>query len=97
MTITAISHRPNVLQSMNAFAKKYLVAGVAHAADMIASDTITSMTDFQALNIIVTVISVLALFGFYLLVYTPMVNRLDKDIKNIRLLLLLFPDEVVSE
>jgi hypothetical protein len=33
---------------------------------------------------------------YYFAFYSPIIARLDRDIKNVRMLLLLFPDEVSS-
>jgi len=57
-------------------------------------EALAGLTSFRALNIIVTVLSVLALIVFWVALYRPLIRRLDQDIKDVRRLLLLLPDEV---
>jgi hypothetical protein len=52
------------------------------------------MLAFQVSSVAITVLSVVALAAFYAGVYAPLIAWLDADIKGVRLLLLLFPDEV---
>jgi type II secretory pathway component PulM len=58
------------------------------------AEALDGLTSFRALNIMVTVLSVLALVVFWVALYRPLIRRLDQDIKDVRRLLLLLPDEV---
>jgi hypothetical protein len=55
---------------------------------------LAGLTSFGSLNIMVTVLSVLASIVFWVALYRPLIRRLDQDIKDVRRLLLLLPDEV---
>ncbi len=82
---------PLVLEKL---AERYLAAGFrasAHTAVLNADDY---LTNFKAYNIILTLCSILALIIFFFAVYGPMIRTLDREIKNVRYLLLLFPDEI---
>ena len=50
----------------------------------------------MSLDILVTCVSILMLAIYFFALYQPTIKRFDRDIKNVRLLLLLFPDEVSS-
>lgn len=60
----------------------------------LTEEPIRQLNQYNTLNIVVTVASILALFCFYAFVYAPLVRRLDREIKNLRGLFLIFPDEV---
>jgi type II secretory pathway component PulM len=49
---------------------------------------------FATANILVTVAALLALLLAYVLLYRPLIQRIDADTKRQRALLLLFPSEV---
>jgi hypothetical protein len=51
-------------------------------------------SSFATTNIIVTLAALLSLFLTFILLYRPLIKRLDADIKRTRALLLLFPSEV---
>ena len=50
----------------------------------------------MSVDVLAVVISCSALVGFYVLLYAPLVARLDNEIKRTRFLLLLFPEEVAK-
>jgi hypothetical protein len=50
----------------------------------------------MSVDVLAVVISCGALVGFYVLLYAPLVARLDNEIKRTRFLLLLFPEEVAK-
>lgn len=52
------------------------------------------MSAFTSNLLLACVFCVLALAVFAFAVYMPTIARLDKDIKMVRILLLLFPDKV---
>lgn len=54
------------------------------------------LASFQSLNLVATIVSVLALLIIYVFVYRPLFYRLDREIKNTRGLLLLLPDDAAS-
>ena len=52
--------------------------------------------DFLSLDIVITVMSVAALVLAYHALYAPFLVRLNAEIKAVRGLLLLFPDDLAS-
>ena len=72
----------------------YLPAAARQYSRIRIAEAQNTLTDFTSLNTVVTVCSVLALVLFYFAVYAPMIRRLDREIKQVRGLLLLFPDAV---
>ena len=54
------------------------------------------ISDFLSLDILVTSMSVIALMLVYNLLYAPFLLRLNMEIKAVRGLLLLFPDDLAS-
>jgi hypothetical protein len=58
------------------------------------AEATATLTNFVTLNTIITIAACLALVAFYGLWFAPLVRRLDRDIKGVRSLLLLFPDSV---
>lgn len=81
---------------MEQLAERYLSVGFMKASELTTSMINDSLKGFQAIDIVVTVGSLLALVVFYFAVYSPMIRRLDREIKNVRELLLLFPDELAK-
>lgn len=72
----------------------FLALGFEHSSN-IATENITNLLrNHLNLNIIATIASILSLAVFHMAVYSPLVKRLDVEIKNVRYLLLLFPDEI---
>jgi len=53
--------------------------------------------NFLVANIAITICTIIALQFFFTLLYKRMIQSMDKEIKNVRLLLLLFPDEVSKQ
>lgn len=60
----------------------------------LTEEPIRQLSQYNTLNLIATIVSIVGLFFFYAFVYSPLVRRLDRDIKNLRGLLLIFSDEV---
>lgn len=85
---------PILLESLS---ERYLAAGFAAAAGFVVDDTFSYLKSFMAIDIAVTCGCILALFLFFFLVYQPLIRELDREIKNVRHLLLLFPDEVSKQ
>ena len=72
---------------------EYLPAGLeALSAGRITEDS-AYLSQFAQLNLMATLLCIVALLGFYVLAYRPLFASLDKDIKGARGLLLLLPDE----
>ena len=66
-----------------------------HTASSIRlSEATTTISTFLTADILVTCLSIVTLFIYYFALYKPIIRHLDRDIKNVRLLLLLFPDDV---
>jgi hypothetical protein len=84
-----------VAELLEDLAEKYLAAGFAEASRVTLQVFITDFLDsFRALNFLATACSLVALLIFFFAVYTPKIRRMDAEIKHVRHLLLLFPDEV---
>jgi hypothetical protein len=79
---------------MQHFGIKFFPPAFARNSDLMTNEPIAFIARFNAVNVVVTVASLLALFAFYFAIYLPLVRRLDREIKHVRNLLLLFPDEV---
>lgn len=76
---------------------RYLAAAASKMNDVRSQAANKLFSDFNVINISVTVASIVALQLFYSLLYNRMVGGLDEEIKNVRMLLLLFPDEVSQQ
>jgi hypothetical protein len=76
---------------------RYMAAGLASFAKIRLDEATRVFDNFQVSNIVITVATILALQLFYGSIYNRMIQNLDKEIKNVRLLLLLFPDEVSKQ
>ena len=72
----------------------YVAAGAKAHAQIRQEEAISTLTNFTSLNVLVTLAAIAALFAFYAAAYAPMIRRLDREIKQVRGLLLLFPDSV---
>jgi hypothetical protein len=77
-------------------AGSYLPAGLATLTDVVVSESFELINAGMNVDIIAVIISIGALFGFYFLLYAPLVIHLDNEIKRTRFLLLLFPEEVAK-
>jgi hypothetical protein len=85
------SGTPTVVERL---AERFLAAGFNRAATLTVENINSFLDSFKLINILVTVASIFALVLFFFVVYQPMIRRMDTEIKNVRYLLLLFPDEV---
>jgi hypothetical protein len=83
-----------VAELLEDLAEKYLAAGFKTAASITVTSVGDYLDSFRALNFLATACSLVALFIFFFAVYTPKIRRMDAEIKHVRHLLLLFPDEV---
>lgn len=72
----------------------YLPPAFARFSTLLTEEPTNSLVQYNTLNLLATVASIIALLGFYFFVYSPLIRRLDREIKNVRGLLLIFPDEV---
>jgi hypothetical protein len=78
-------------------ANHYLAAGFGRSADNTREDADALLDRFRAADIIITCASIIALFFFYYFVYSPHIVGMDREIKKVRHLLLLFPDDVARQ
>lgn len=72
----------------------FLSPGINSYSDLLTDEPVSQLKQYNTLNLVVTIGAIGALLAFYLLVYAPLVRRLDNEIKDVRRLLLLYPDEV---
>lgn len=79
---------------VNKFGSALLAVGFEASAQFKQSEPLAMLDTFDGLYSTVVALTCCALGVFYVLVYAPLIRHLDKDIKNVRLLLLLFPDEI---
>lgn len=86
--------RSSVVTNVDQFSKRFLTAGIGRSSQIYQDDAMHAMIAFNSLHTLITAVSIVALFFFYWIVYSPMIKRLDREIKHVRMLLLLFPDEV---
>lgn len=91
MTTTLNGYEVNVIDQMR---WRYVTAGLVRMSQVRLSEAESLFGTFRTINIAATVCSIIALQIFYSSVYKRMISGLDKEIKNVRMLLLLFPDEV---
>ncbi len=56
----------------------------------------STIQQFMSLDVLVTSMSVISLVLVYNLLYSPFLSRLNTEIKAVRGLLLLFPDDLAS-
>lgn len=76
------------------YSVNFLPPAMQFGADSRYSECVSYLQAFASDNVVVTVASISALLAAYIIVYRPLISRLDSEIKNVRALLLLFPDEV---
>lgn len=73
---------------------RYLAAVTNAASAIRLADAHAVFDVFASYDLGLTLSCIAALSLFYSFVYAPLIRRLDKEIKEVRHLLLLFPDEV---
>ena len=64
------------------------------ASSIRLDESTTTITTFLTADILVTCVSIVTLLIYFFALYQPIIRHLDRDIKHVRMLLLLFPDEV---
>lgn len=79
---------------MSDLGNKYLASGFEMNTRLQFGVALSYLKEFDTFYTAVVALTIAALALLWLFVYSPQIYRLDKDIKNVRLLLLLFPDEV---
>lgn len=79
---------------VNRFGSALLAVGFQQASQLTQEAAIDYLLQFDQVYSTVVAITCAALAVYWVLVYAPLISRLDTDIKDVRLLLLLFPDEV---
>lgn len=84
----------NILKNIDEMRWRYLLAGLAEFTKIRLDLSDSLFDNFIAANIAITILTILALQIIFSVLYKPMIRSMDKEIKNVRLLLLLFPDEV---
>jgi len=81
------------LAFVNKLGTSFLPAGLESLSAARVAENDAALSSFQQLNLVATVVSVLALALIYVLVYRPLFYMLDREIKMTRGLLLLLPDD----
>lgn len=76
---------------------KFLAAALHEISTSIIRANSHFFNAYYTMDISVTICSILMLFVFYVTVYRPRIKRLDGDIKEVRHLLLLLPDEIAAK
>lgn len=76
--------------------EKYLFYGFEVFEEYVIADALSIMSSFLSNLLLSTLLCILALALFATFIYMPTISRLDRDIKSVRYLLLLFPDNVSS-
>ena len=84
------------LTTMDQLGRLYLPAGLGKLSEARIGEDVAYLTQFAQLNLLATLLCLVALVGFYLLAYRPLFAGLDKDIKRTRGLLLLLPEEAAK-
>jgi hypothetical protein len=74
----------------------YIPAGLETLSDVVLNESTSMINVSMSIDILAVICSILALIGFYLFLYAPLVSFLDNEIKRTRFLLLLFPEEVAK-
>jgi len=82
---------PLLLESLS---ERYLAVGFKRFADILRDETDGMLSSFMLADIGVTAASIISLCIFFVGVYSPIIWEMDREIKNVRHLLLLFPDDV---
>lgn len=79
---------------MSVLGVRYLASGFERATAYQFTAARNYLISFQQTYQIIVAISIIMLLILWTFAYAPHIQHLDKDIKHVRLLLLLFPDEV---
>ena len=82
--------------NINQLASNYLAAGLAELSSGVQAEAVSSITTANNNDVLAVVMSSLAIFVIYYLVYRPLIAKLDHEMKQNRTLLLLVPDEVAK-
>jgi hypothetical protein len=85
---------PLLLESLS---ERYLAVGFKKLAEIMRDETDNLLSSFMLADIGVTAASIISLFFFFVAVYSPIIWEMDREIKNVRHLLLLFPDDVTRQ
>lgn len=80
-----------ILMDLN---ERYLASGFEVSTRMQYRAAESFLQHFKALYTTLVTITIALLLLFYLFLYDPQIQKLDREIKDVRMLLLLFPDEV---
>lgn len=91
LTDTAFDERPMLIKN---FTEKYGATGFGFDSDVNTLTIEQEIDAFLANDALVTAMSIIFGILAYLAGYLPFLKRLDGEIKSVRRLLLLFPDEV---
>ena len=91
--ITSAAHPGDLI---NELCNNYLAGGLEALSLAIYSEAVTSISNAMSIDVAAVVLSIMALFAFYLLLYMPLIAFLDSEIKRTRFLLLLVPEEVAK-
>jgi hypothetical protein len=81
---------------INQLASSYVAAGLAALSSGVQAEAVDSITVANNNDVLAVVLSSLAIFVIYFLVYRPLIAKLDHEMKMNRTLLLLVPDEVAK-
>jgi hypothetical protein len=81
-------------ERMERMSTDFLSFGFGFNSDVHHVDLDTFLHTFLSYDIMSTVASCIALVMFYVAIYRPLILRLDAEIKSVRKLLLLFPDQI---
>jgi hypothetical protein len=84
------------LDVVNKLCATYLPAGLDALSGTVLEESTEMINLSMSIDILAVICSIIALIGFYLFLYAPLVLRLDNEIKRARFLLLLFPEEVAK-
>ena len=79
---------------VDAMGSAYLPAGFGKLVELMTTELQTSLLAYNAWNIATIAASSFFLLFSYFVVYNPILNSLDEEIKRTRFLLLLFPEDV---
>ena len=85
------------LAFVNKLGTSFLPAGLEELSARRAKENSDLMKSFSMLNLVATIVSVIALIFIYFFVYKPLFYTLDRDIKITRGLLLLLPEETARQ
>jgi flagellar biosynthesis/type III secretory pathway M-ring protein FliF/YscJ len=82
--------------TINQLASNYLAAGLSALSAGVQAEAASSIMTSNSNDVLAVVLSSLAIFVIFFLVYRPLIARLDLEMKQSRTLLLLVPDEVAK-